>query len=138
MWSMLHGVDPWERRPVRRGGRARPAVLALTAALATVASASAADLPVGTCFDFTQKVVEPLTPVIPLLPGRDNHVFGTSPGGVGWASGRVVLDMPVAAAYASLLDHRNVKDMTKTTIASNGAFSAQPAQPFPSRTSIVR
>jgi len=113
-------LTPGERRPVRRGGRARSAVfaLALAAGLATAGSVSAADLPVGTCFDFTQKVVEPLTPVIPLLPGRDNHVFGTSPGGVGWASGRVVLDMPVAAAYASLLDHRNVKDMTKTTIAT--------------------
>jgi hypothetical protein len=107
-----------KRRPVRRGGRARSAVLALTAALATAASVSATELPAGPCFDFTRKVVEPLTPVIPLLPGRDNHLFGTSPGGVGWASGRVVLDMPVAAAYASLLDHRNVKDMTKTTIAT--------------------
>jgi hypothetical protein len=107
-----------ERRPVRCGGRARFAVLALTAALATAASVSATELPPGSCFDFTRKVVEPLTPVIPLLPGRDNHVFGTSPGGVGWASGRVVLDMPVAAAYASLLDHRNVKDMTKTTLAT--------------------
>ncbi|HEY8152232.1 MAG TPA: hypothetical protein VIK51_25230 [Vicinamibacteria bacterium] len=103
---------------MRRGGRARSAVLALTAALATAASVSATELPAGPCFDFTRKVVEPLTPVIPLLPGRDNHLFGTSPGGVGWASGRVVLDMPVAAAYASLLDHRNVKDMTKTTIAT--------------------
>jgi hypothetical protein len=111
-------LTPGERRPVRRGRRARSAVLALTAALATAASVSATELPPGPCFDFTRKVVEPLTPVIPLLPGRDNHVFGTSPGGVGWASGRVVLDMPVAAAYASLLDHRNVKDMTKTTIAT--------------------
>jgi hypothetical protein len=111
-------LTPGKRRPVRRGGRARSAVLALTAALATAASVSATELPPGPCFDFARKVVEPLTPVIPLLPGRDNHVFGTSPGGVGWASGRVVLDMPVAAAYASLLDHRNVKDMTKTTIAT--------------------
>ena len=111
-------LTPGKRRPVRRGGRARSAVLALTAALATAASVSATELPAGPCFDFTRKVVEPLTPVIPLLPGRDNHVFGTSPGGVGWASGRVVLDMPVAAAYASLLDHRNVKDMTKTTITT--------------------
>lgn len=111
-------LTPGERRPVRRGGRARSAVLALTAALATAASVSATELLPGPCFDFTQKVVEPLTPAIPLLPGRDNHVFGTSPGGIGWASGRVVLDMPVAAAYASLLDHRNVKDMTKTTIAT--------------------
>jgi len=107
-----------ERRPVRRGGRARSVVLALTAGLAAATPLAAADLPPGLCFDFTQKIVEPLTPVIPLVPGRDNHVFGTSPGGIGWASGRVVLDMPIAAAYASLLDHRNVKDMTKTTIAT--------------------
>jgi hypothetical protein len=80
--------------------------------------ASAADLPPDPCFDFSHKVVEPLRPGIPLVPGHDNHVFGTVPGGVGWASGRVVLEVPVAAAYASLLDHRNVKDMTKTTITT--------------------
>ena len=37
---------------------------------------------------------------------------------MGWASGRVVLDVPVATAYANLLDHRNFKDMTKTTIVT--------------------
>jgi len=63
-------------------------------------------------------VVEPLRPGIPLVPGHDNHVFGTSPGGVGWASGRIVLDVPVATAYANLLDHRNFKDMTKTTVVT--------------------
>ncbi len=106
-----------ERRPVRRGGGARPAPLALAVVLAA-SPVPAADLADGPCFDFTRKVVEPLTPAIPLIPGRDNHVFGTSPAGVGWASGRVVLDLPVAAVYAKLLDHRNVKDMTKTAIAT--------------------
>jgi len=107
-----------ERRPVRRGGGAWPALLALAVVLAA-SPVPADDLSTaGPCFDFTRKVVEPLTPLIPLIPGRDNHVFGTSPAGVGWASGRVVLDMPVTAVYASLLDHRNVKDMTRTTIAT--------------------
>jgi hypothetical protein len=103
---------------VRRGGGARPALLALAIVLAA-SPVPADDLSAaGPCFDFTRKVVQPLTPAIPLIPGRDNHVFGTSPAGVGWASGRVVVDMPVAAVYANLLDHRNVKDMTKTTIAT--------------------
>ena len=68
------------------------------------------------CFDFRQKVVEPLAPRIPMLDGRDNHVFGTYPTGIIWASGRVVLDLPLAETYARLLDHRNVKDMTKTSL----------------------
>lgn len=72
----------------------------------------------GPCFDFRQTVVEPLIPPIPLLDGRDNHVFGTYPTGVKWASGRVVLDMPVQEAYARLLDHRTVKDMKKTTLTT--------------------
>jgi len=72
----------------------------------------------GRCFDFRQKVVEPLIPRIPLLEGRDNHVFGTYPTGIDWASARVVVDMPVEATYAALLDHRNVKDMKKTTLST--------------------
>ena len=102
---------------MRRGGRARSVGLVLAAGLAAT-SVAAADLPAGTCFDFSQKVVEPLTAGIPRVPGHDNHVFGTSPAGVGWASGRVVLDVPITTAYANLLDHRNFKDMTKTTIVT--------------------
>ena len=102
---------------MRRGGRARSVGLVLAAGLAAT-SVAAAELPAGTCFDFSQKVVEPLTAGIPLVPGHDNHVFGTSPAGVGWASGRVVLDVPITTAYANLLDHRNFKDMTKTTIVT--------------------
>jgi hypothetical protein len=86
--------------------------------LGLAAGVAAEDLPAGPCFDFSERVTDPLAAPIPLVPGHDNHVFGTGPGGVVWASGRVVLDVPVAAAYASLLDHRNVKDMTKTTITT--------------------
>lgn len=70
------------------------------------------------CFDFRRPIVEPLAAPIPLVAGRDSHVYGTSPSGVAWASGRVVLDMPIESAYAALLDHRNVKDMTKTTLTT--------------------
>jgi hypothetical protein len=78
----------------------------------------AAAEPSGPCFDFRQRVVEPLIPRIPLLEGRDNHAFGTYPTGITWASARVVLEMPVEEAYARLLDHRNVKDMKKTTLTT--------------------
>ena len=101
-----------------RGGRARSLALALTAGLAAAPPVSSADLPAGPCFDFSQKIVAPIVPAIPLIPGHDNHAFGTTPGGLGWASGRVILDMPVATAYATLLDHRNFKDMKKTTITT--------------------
>jgi hypothetical protein len=92
-------------------------VFAAAAVLAAATRLTAAEL-AGPCFDFGQKVVEPLRPVIPLLPGADNHVFGTYPTGIIWAAGRVVLQAPVAAAYAGLLDHRNVKDMTKTALVT--------------------
>src|SRR6185295_13777683 len=105
------------RRSVSRGG-VRLLLFASLGTLGLATGASAADPPPGPCFDFSHQVVEPLIPLIPLVPGHDNHVFGTGPSGVGWASGRVVLDVPVAAVYASLLDHRNLKDMTKTTITT--------------------
>lgn len=91
--------------------------LAVFVGLAGTTLVPAADL-AGPCFDFRQKVVEPLTAPVPLLSGRDNHVFGTYPTGIGWAAGRVVLEMPVGSAYARLLDHRNVKDMKKTTLST--------------------
>ena len=90
--------------------------LLLAAALGLGAPGGAAAEPVSPCFDFRHQVVEPLKPPIPLLGGRDNHVYGTYPTGIDWASGRAVLAMPVDEAYARLLDHRNVKDMAKTTL----------------------
>jgi hypothetical protein len=95
----------------------RSLLLAVMLGLAATSAVAAAEL-AGPCFDFGQKVVEPLSPRIPLVEGRDNHLFGTYPTGIVWASGRVVLDMPVAEAYARLLDHRNVKDMKKTTLST--------------------
>jgi hypothetical protein len=94
---------------------ARSFVLAAALGLGASSRVFAAE-PAGPCFDFRQKVVEPLIPRIPLLDGRDNHVFGTYPTGIRWASARVVLEMPVEETYARLLDHRNVKDMKKTTL----------------------
>jgi hypothetical protein len=92
-------------------------VLALALALGATSLVPADEVD-GPCFDFHRKVVEPLTPRIPLLDGRDNYVFGTYPTGIVWASGRVVVEMPVQETYARLLDHRNVKDMTKTTLTT--------------------
>jgi hypothetical protein len=96
---------------------ARSLVLAAVLGLGATSRVPAAE-PAGPCFDFRQKVVEPLIPPIPLLDGRDNHAFGTYPTGVKWASARVVLEMPIEETYARLLDHRNVKDMTKTTLTT--------------------
>jgi hypothetical protein len=85
--------------------------------LALAASSEAAEPP-RPCFDFTRPVLEPLRPPIPRVEGRDNSEFGTYPNGIDWAAGRAVLEMPIAALYAKLLDHRTVKDMKKTTIAT--------------------
>jgi hypothetical protein len=74
--------------------------------------------PGSACFDFDHKIVEPLRPPIPLADGRDNSRFGTYRNGVDWASTRAVLDMPIATAYAKMLDHDNQKDMKKTTLTT--------------------
>jgi hypothetical protein len=72
----------------------------------------------GTCFDFRVPVVEPLRPTIPLLAEGDNHVFGTYPDGIDWASGRALVGRPITAVYPMFLDHRNLKDSTRTTVVT--------------------
>jgi hypothetical protein len=93
-----------------------PLLLGVAMSFAATAALSA-DL-AGPCFDLRGKIVEPLSLPIPLVPGHDRHVFGTYPSGVGWAAGRAVLDVPIESVFARLLDHRNVKDMTKTTLTT--------------------
>jgi len=70
------------------------------------------------CFDFASKIDAPLRPPIPSIEGRDNSAFGTYPNGIDWAAGRALMEMPIEALYAKLLDHRNVKDMKKTTLST--------------------
>ncbi len=86
-------------------------------AISLAAYGAAAESP-GPCFDFTGRIVDPLRPPIPMIAGRDHIVFGTYPNGIDWAAGRALVDMPIAAVYAKLLDHRNVKDMKKTTLST--------------------
>jgi len=86
-------------------------------ALAAIRAVAANDL-AGPCFDYSHKVVEPLKPPIELLPGHDNHTCGVHPNGLDWAAGRAVLAMPIQTAYARLRDHRNLKDMAKTTLST--------------------
>jgi hypothetical protein len=95
--------------------RAIAGVGALTIALAAATEAADASRP---CFDFTAPIVEPLHPLLPMVEGRDNSVFGTYRDGVSWAATRAILRMPIAALYAKLLDHRNHKDMKKTTVVT--------------------
>ena len=84
--------------------------------LAVSASGQAAD-PAGPCFDFGAPVIDPLRPPLPLIEGRDNSAFGTYPGGIDWASRRALVNLPIAALYARILDHRYLKDMKKTTLS---------------------
>jgi hypothetical protein len=86
----------------------------LTIALAASAEAAA---PAGRCFDFSAPVDHPLQPPLPMIEGRDNSAFGTYPGGIDWASRRALVKLPISAVYAKILDHRNLKDMKKTTLA---------------------
>ena len=107
---MSHG----QGAPTGRGGATWALLVGVATSLAAT-TALAADLS-GPCFDLRGTVVAPLSPPIPLVRGSDNHVFGTYPGGVGWAAGRAVLDVPIGSVLGRLLDHRNVKDMAKTAL----------------------
>jgi len=89
-------------------------LLALLLVLGAPVHADPRDL----CFDFDQRIVEPLRPPLPPLEGRDNVAFGTYPNGMIWAARRTVLPMPIDVVYAKLLDHDNVKDMKKTTLTT--------------------
>ncbi len=84
----------------------------------SVAALGEAGEPPPPCFDFTAKIVDPLRTPIPMIAGRDNSLFGTYPNGIDWAAGRALVDMPIGAVYAKLLDHRNVKNMTKTMLST--------------------
>jgi len=74
--------------------------------------------PTRPCFDLALKVIDPLRPPIPRIEGRDNSAYGTYPNGIDWASGRALMAMPIKELYQRLLDHRNVKDMKKTTLTT--------------------
>lgn len=109
--------NPLSRARERK--RSRAATLArsglLTIALAAFGEAAEPPRP---CFDFAVKVVEPLRPPLPMIAGRDNSAYGTYRNGIDWAALRALVDMPIAALYAKLLDHRNLKDMKKTTLST--------------------
>jgi hypothetical protein len=101
-------------RPVEPRERARWLTLLLSLALVAEVHAD----PGGACFDFNQRITEPLRVPLPLVEGRDNSDFGTYPNGVDWAAGRAVLQRPIDSVYAKLLDHQNVKDMERTTLST--------------------
>jgi hypothetical protein len=94
------------------------AVAQWTLLIVSAAVAGRAAEPLRPCFDFSTKITEPMHPPIPIVEGRDNSAFGTYRNGVDWAATRAIVDMPIAALYVKLLDHRNHKDMKKTTLTT--------------------
>jgi hypothetical protein len=94
------------------------AALAGLLTVALVGSGEAADQ-VRPCFDFTTTIVDPLHPPIPMIPDRDNNLFGTYSNGVHWSATRARMAMPITELYARLLDHRNHKDMKKTVLSTS-------------------
>ena len=94
----------------------RTCVYAGSLLLLLLANAAAAGELAGPCFDYRERVAEPLKPPIELVPGRDNHTFGRDPKGFDWAAGRAVLAMPIRTALDRLRDPRNLKDMAKTKL----------------------
>lgn len=105
-------------------GRSRPSrwstILSVCCAATVLIPASAgrlcADDSARKCFDLGVPVTEPLHPPIPLLEGSDNTAFATYPNGIDWAAVRGVIRQPIEVVYSRLLDHRNLKDMSKTTL----------------------
>ena len=99
------------------GRRSGGTVLSGLLTIVLAASGQAAEPP-RPCFDFSAKIVDPLRPPIPMIPDRDNSAYGTYRNGIDWASSRALVEMPIAVLYAKLLDHRNLKDMKKTTLST--------------------
>jgi hypothetical protein len=99
------------------GRRSGGTVLSGLLAIVLAASGESAEPP-RPCFDFSAKIVDPLRPPLPMIPDRDNSAYGTYRNGIDWAASRALVEMPIAALYAKLLDHRNMKDMKKTTLST--------------------
>jgi hypothetical protein len=99
-------------------GSSLPLPLQIGLSLALAASVQASDHK-APCFDFEHdRVVEPLRPLLAPPDGGDSSAFGDYPGGVAWAARRTIVEMPIRTVYEKLLDHRNVKDMKKTTLST--------------------
>ena len=96
----------------------QPFTLALALLTVALAAFGEAAEPPRPCFDFSLRILDPLSPPIPRIEGRDNSAFGTYPNGIDWAAGRALVDVPIGGLYVKLLDHRNVKDMKKTTLST--------------------
>ena len=101
-----------------QAARGASGVLAGLLAVALAGSEKDADQ-TRPCFDFTTPIVDPLHPPIPMIPGRDNSVFGTYPNGIHWSATRARVAMPITEIYARLRDHRNHKDMKKTHVSTS-------------------
>ena len=107
-----------------RSGRFRALPRSLVMAMCCVASLlvwdgtghARADEPPPKCFNLSLPIREPLHPPIPRIDGTDNTAFATYPDGIDWAAARAVIRQPIEVVYARLLDHRNVKDMTRTKL----------------------
>ena len=75
-----------------------------------------ADDSASSCFDVAAGFEAPLREPIPLGEGGDVSIHGRRPDGIDWAATRAIVDLPAGRVLASLRDHRNVKDMSRTVL----------------------
>ena len=73
---------------------------------------------VARCFDFSQKVVNPLRTVPPLEKGRELREGGKSAAGRAWVGFRSQLPQPISRVLQLLLDHRYTKGEADEAIAT--------------------
>jgi len=88
--------------------------IAMVGALLAVASSRADER----CFDTTAAYGRPLREPFPVIESGDDTRHGTYDTGIDWAATRAVVRMPIETVMAKLLDHRNVKNMSKTELAT--------------------
>ncbi len=68
------------------------------------------------CFNYRAEKPKPLRAPLPLIPNKTNAAFGELDHGVGWGAARAVINKPIQYVLDKFLDHRVVKDMSKTKL----------------------
>lgn len=68
------------------------------------------------CFELGKKKVKPLREPILLTHGTDVGAFGKMKNGVSWGAARGIVKKSIRDVYNRLLDHRTLKDMSKTEL----------------------
>lgn len=99
------------------GAGSRPwGTIAIVAGLAAATASPA--VPAESCLDTAVESGRAPREPLPLNGTGDDTRHGTYDTGVDWAATRAVVRMPIQTVVAKLRDHRNVKNMSRTRLAT--------------------